>query len=322
MKTAGEMMKKIVMPVLIAALLLIFGLSACNFPSRDNPPVTAEQALHTAAAKTVAAISTEMAATNAVGGPTQRSPDAATPTPPSGAQPSGSTPTGPAETGEAPCDRARFVQDISVPDNSLYAPGTAFTKTWRLRNAGTCTWTTGYRIVFDNGDAMGAPASVNLPHSVAPDETVDISVSMTAPNEPKNYTGYWMLENASGSRFGTGDGNKAFWVKIVSGTNPVPFAVTAARVIPENANISAACPYSYNFTVSITTTAPGKVTYFLERSDGKKSQTRTVEFTEAGTRSVSLSWDFPSSFTGSVRVYNDEPNHQYFTPVNITLNCY
>jgi hypothetical protein len=316
-------MKKIILPVLIAALLTISGLSACNFPSQNNPPITAEQALHTAAAKTVIAIATEIAATNPAGILTMTPSEAATPTPPAGAAVPGSTTTTAASgTENTVCDRARFVQDVSVPDNSLYAPGTAFTKTWRLRNSGTCTWTTGYRIVFDTGDAMGAPATVNLPHTVPPGETVDVSVSMVAPNETKSYTGYWMLENAAGSRFGTGDGNKAFWVKIVSGTTPVPFAVTAARVIPENTSISASCPYNYNFTITITTTAPGKVTYFLERSDGKQSQTRAVDFTEAGTRSVSADWNFAASFNGSVRVYIDDPNHQYFSPVNIALNCY
>jgi hypothetical protein len=51
-------MKKFMAPVMIAVLLLIFGLSACNFPTQDNPPITAEQAIHTAAAKTVIAIAT------------------------------------------------------------------------------------------------------------------------------------------------------------------------------------------------------------------------------------------------------------------------
>jgi hypothetical protein len=316
-------MKKIIMPVLIAALLIIFGLSACNFPSQDNPPITAEQALHTAAAQTVIAISTEMAATHPAGTLTLTPVEIATSTPPPGAaQPGGVTPTSGSGTAAAVCDRARFVQDVSVPDNTMYAPGTAFTKTWRLNNVGTCTWTTGYRVVFDTGDAMGAPATVNIPRTVVPGDSVDVSVSMVAPNEAKSYTGYWMLENASGARFGTGDGNKAFWVKIVSGTTPVPFAVTAARVVPENANITATCPYRYRFTITITTTAPGKVTYFLERSDGKKSDTRSVDFTEAGTRSVTANWDFPGNFTGSVRVYIDEPNHQYFSPADLTLSCY
>jgi hypothetical protein len=316
-------MKKFIVPVLIAVLLLVFGLSACNFPTRDNPPITAEQAIHTAAAKTVVAIATQRAAENLIGELTLAPTAPAAATPPAGAdQPGSPAATAPSGTADEVCDRARFVQDVSVPDNTLYAPGTAFTKTWRLRNSGTCTWTTAYRAVFDSGDAMSAPAGVNLPQTVPPGETVDVSVAMIAPSENRGYTGYWMLENAAGNRFGIGDGNKAYWVKVVVGTTPVPFAVTAARVVPENSNITAACPYRYNFTLSITTTTPGKVTYFLERSDGVKTEARELNFTEAGTRSFSASWDFPASFNGSVRVYIDEPNHQYFPPANITLNCY
>jgi hypothetical protein len=309
-------MKKIITPVLIASLLIIFGLSACNFPTRDNPPVSAEQAIHTAAAKTVSAIATELAAEYPEGTPTTTAIALTTLTPAAGA-----TSTAPLGTAEPTCDQARFVQDVTVPDNTQYAPGTSFTKTWRLRNMGTCTWSTAYRVVFDTGDSLGAPAGVNLPHTVAPGDTVDISVPMVAPNENRGYTGYWMVENASGYRFGTGDGNKAFWVKIVVGTTPVPFAVTGARTIPENSNISATCPYRYNFTIEITTTTGGRVTYFLERSDGRKTQTREVNFSEGGTRSVSVPWEFTSSFNGTVRTYIDEPNHQYFGPVNITLNC-
>jgi len=311
-------MKKILAYGGTAILLLVFGLSACNFPTRDNPPLTAEQALHTAAAKTVIAIATEVAAGTPSG--IQTPSPAATITPLSGAEQPGS-PTASLGTAEPTCDRARFVQDVTVPDNTEFAPGTTFTKTWRLRNAGNCTWTTAYRVVFDTGDSLGAPAAVNLPHNVPPGETVDVSVQMTAPSEKRGYTGYWMVENASGYRFGTGDGNKAFWVKIVVGTTPVPFAVTGARTIPVNREITAACPYQYNFTIEITTTTGGKVTYFLERSDGRKTQTREVTFSEGGTRTVSVTWEFPTSFSGSVRTYIDEPNHQYFGPVNITLNC-
>ena len=39
------------------------------------------------------------------------------------------------------CDQAQFVSDLTAPDGSSFAPGAAFTKTWRLMNIGTCTWT-------------------------------------------------------------------------------------------------------------------------------------------------------------------------------------
>ncbi len=119
------------------------------------------------------------------------------------------------------CDWAQFIADVTVPDGTTYAPGTAFTKTWRLKNIGTCTWTTSYALVFVSGSQMGAPSAVNLPSSVAPGGTIDISVNMTAPSTNGHYRGYWQLRNASGVLFGIGTyANKSFWVDINVTTSP------------------------------------------------------------------------------------------------------
>ncbi len=48
----------------------------------------------------------------------------------------------------ATCDWAQFVTDVTVPDGSIYPPGATFTKTWRLKNIGTCTWTPSYSMVY------------------------------------------------------------------------------------------------------------------------------------------------------------------------------
>ena len=102
------------------------------------------------------------------------------------------------------CDQVQFVSDITAPDGATFAPGAAFTKTWRLKNIGTCTWTTAYRLVLAGGDAIGVSGSVKLPASVAPGEMLDISVKLTAPNVSGNYKGLWKLSNASGVQFGIG----------------------------------------------------------------------------------------------------------------------
>ena len=102
-----------------------------------------------------------------------------------------------------------------MPDGTTFAPGTSFTKTWRFKNVGTCTWSTSYAVVFDSGDKMGGPDLVNMPKTVAPGQTVDVSVSLTAPDAAASYRGYWKFQNASGVRFGLGTaGTKAWWVDI------------------------------------------------------------------------------------------------------------
>jgi hypothetical protein len=117
-----------------------------------------------------------------------------------------------------PCNRATFIADVTVADDTNFAQGASFTKTWRLRNDGTCTWTTGYSLVFDHGSALGGPTSVSFPANVAPGATIDLSVNLVAPSADGLYQGFWMLQDASSSRFGIGySASVAFWVKISVG---------------------------------------------------------------------------------------------------------
>lgn len=134
------------------------------------------------------------------------------------------TPTKVATVPPAACDRAQFITDVTVPDGTAFAPGIAFTKTWRLKNIGTCTWTTGYALMFDSGEKMGGPDTAAMPTNVAPGQTVDITINLTSPTTAGSYRGYWKFKNASGVPFGIGTGGtKSWWVDIkVSGTGTVP----------------------------------------------------------------------------------------------------
>ena len=120
------------------------------------------------------------------------------------------------------CDRASFVTDVTVPDGTVFSPSAAFTKTWRLKNAGSCTWTTSYKLIYYSGEQMSAPTTVNLPWNAAFDQTVDISVNMVAPATAGKYRGFWILSNASGQFFGIGaDAAQPIWAEInVSGEAP------------------------------------------------------------------------------------------------------
>lgn len=100
------------------------------------------------------------------------------------------------------CDKVTFVSE-TIPDGTDFAPSAAFTKTWRVRNTGTCTWNTSYAIVFDHGDSLSAPAAVAFPGVVAPGQEVDLSLNMTAPASPGTYESFWKFRNASGVIFVT-----------------------------------------------------------------------------------------------------------------------
>ncbi|MCQ3936640.1 MAG: hypothetical protein DPW18_06290 [Chloroflexi bacterium] len=125
------------------------------------------------------------------------------------------------------CDRAQFISDVTVPDGTAFAPGIGFSKTWRLKNVGTCTWTN-YSIMFDTGEKMGGPDSALIPTTVAPGQTVDITLQLTSPTTAGTYRGYWKLKNNTGIPFGIGSaGTKSFWVEIkVTGTGINPGTAT------------------------------------------------------------------------------------------------
>jgi hypothetical protein len=116
---------------------------------------------------------------------------------------------------DVPCDWAQFVKDVTVADGKMFLPGTEFTKTWRLKNIGACTWTKDYDLIFVSGDGMNAYAAIPFPDTAVPGETIDLSVKLTAPDDGGSYKGYWQLRNANGIVYGYGaNANSPFWVDI------------------------------------------------------------------------------------------------------------
>lgn len=176
--------------------VVIFGVSACNLPSNVTPTQDAGAAL-TASAQTVEANMTQAAILNPPTIPPTSTLGFATST--LAIATTSVAPTSPPPTES--CDVAQFVDDITIPDGTTLEPNETFTKTWRLKNVGTCSWTTSYSVVFSSGDSMDGPATQALTSNVNPGQTVDISIDLTAPDTDGNYKGYWKLRNATGVHF-------------------------------------------------------------------------------------------------------------------------
>jgi hypothetical protein len=120
----------------------------------------------------------------------------------------------PVPTAVSFCDWAIFVKDVTFPDGTQLSPGEVFTKTWRLQNRGTCTWTPDYDVVFYSGAQMSG-TTMQVPGYIAAGQSVDVAVTFTAPSTPGHYVGYWMLRNSSGRLFGTGAwADETFYVDI------------------------------------------------------------------------------------------------------------
>ncbi len=114
------------------------------------------------------------------------------------------------------CNLAAFEADVSYPDDTVVPSGKNFDKKWRLRNNGTCTWTSGYRVIFVSGDAMGGAGSVQLTNgTVEPGAAVTVSVNLTAPAAPGTYRGNYKLQASDGTNFGIDPAGSVFYVRIV-----------------------------------------------------------------------------------------------------------
>lgn len=124
------------------------------------------------------------------------------------------TETTPAANSTAdPCNRASFVADVSVPDDTEFIVEKPFKKTWRLKNSGSCSWTSDYSLVFDSGYRMSGPISQPLTTtSIAPGESIDISVDLVAPALAGTYRSNWKIQEPSGGTFALASG--PFWVQV------------------------------------------------------------------------------------------------------------
>jgi hypothetical protein len=149
-------------------------------------------------------------------------------------------------TSTARCNEAKFEGDVTIPDGTVISPGASFTKTWRLRNAGTCVWTTTYDLVFDNGSQMGAPVAVDMPGTVNPGQVIDLSVTFTAPAKNGSYRSNWLLRSDNGVLFGLGKKDVPFYadIKVSATTSSVPldFAAQYCSAVWSNASETLPCP--------------------------------------------------------------------------------
>lgn len=175
--------------MLLTLIMLIVTSLACSLSTGDTTPQPiATAAGPTQLAQTLPPIA--MVTPSAAASPTAT----ATTVPPTETPPSGTGPGG--------CVlKEEYVADVTIPDNTVLAPGAAFLKTWRVKNTGACTWDTTYQLVFADGNQMGGPAGVNV-NSTAPNATVDISVNLLAPTTSGTHTARWRLKASNGAIFG------------------------------------------------------------------------------------------------------------------------
>jgi ABC-type amino acid transport substrate-binding protein/heat shock protein HslJ len=108
-------------------------------------------------------------------------------------------------------DSSEYVQDLTYDDQNGKAPptvqpGQKFTKGWRLRNSGTCTWTSSYSLDYVGGNNKAAQMDgdpVNVVGQVTSGQTYDFYVDLTAPSGVYGQMiGRWQMFNPVDQAFG------------------------------------------------------------------------------------------------------------------------
>jgi hypothetical protein len=183
--------------LIILAALGSLALSACGASTPIPTPTLGVEAIQTSAVGTFAAGLTQTALSLPTNTPT------ATPTFTPTSTSTSSTPLATASRAvpTASCYGLTLASDVTIPDGTLMVSGQAFTKTWRVKNTGTCNWDAGFKFVFISGESMGGvPLLLSTP--VSPGAEMDISIAMTTPTKTGNVTGHWRMSTAIGTLFG------------------------------------------------------------------------------------------------------------------------
>ena len=204
------MAQKFISTSLIGALLCLFGLAACSSPTPTSSPTLDLNPFRTEVAATVLAqVTLDLALTpSAIPLPSSTATATPTTTPlqatgvilEATATLANQTPLANQPTVVSLKDLAQW-ESQSIADDSIFAPGEAFTMTWRLKNVGNSTWVAGYLLRYYSGDLFGAPKEIKLGQEVLPGATIEITLKMKAPATAGKYRSDWVLSNETRSNF-------------------------------------------------------------------------------------------------------------------------
>lgn len=308
-------------------------LAACSSQSAEESPTPQPESVLTAVVQTADAQLTEIAKPDETASAIPQEEITSSPT----SDASIDVPQTPAETSEPTStvatggvDLAEFWADITVPDGAQYDPGEEFVKIWQLRNAGTNTWTEEYGLAFFGGAQMAGPAVVYLTGNVSPGDTVEIPVSLVAPQDGGNHIGYWKMKDQTGEYF-----EYTVFVEInvvgerASGTSPPKPSgkgrVTTASLQVDDASPNA-CPHTFTFTASFTLDEPATVSYRIEAGSDTPGFVFNLpgELTgsfDAGTHSVVYYLNIQDEVNGWAQFHILAPNDLISKQTIFSLDC-
>lgn len=284
--------KKKIMTLIIFTTLLALLLTACGGSNNEAEATEDANAAITQVVQTAMVALTQTAEANPTATPTATFEPTATSLPTMQPSPTlgVTTPTATLALQQPPggsgnnisaCDNAEFVDDVTIPDGTQLSRGEKFTKTWEIKNTGTCTWSAAYQLVFYGGEQMGVGATAAFTtKEVAPGDTIEISLDMTAPSTDGEYYSYWILRNANGQNFLIN--GSSIYVQIKVGAAPTAAPTKTATT-------------SANTAPTITITAPASGTTGTVGT--ALTFSATANDTEDGNLTSSILWTFAGTST-------------------------
>lgn len=145
----------------------------------------------------------------------------------------------------ADCNRGQIILETSTADTSRARPGSLITKSWKIKNSGTCIWTSEYHAVFRGDSRMNAPAALPIGEApVLPQSELELSVTLKAPEKPGIYPGGYRLLAADDQPVYLENGQDNFlWINLTvletpagpeqtAGPGPIPSPTLANSPTP------------------------------------------------------------------------------------------
>ena len=172
---------------------------------------------------------------------------------------------------------AAFVEDVTIADNDIVPAGSAFTKIWRVRNTGTCVWGPDYTLSHYSDETMLSPASIPLSVTY-PNQTVDISVALTASSTDGIHKGFFVIKNPAGLIMKI-DKDSRLWVVI----NVSSALASVATATPDSGSVpvTGGGGSLVNATCSFTTDA-AKVTEMVNAVNEYRAENGLPAYTVNG----------------------------------------
>lgn len=143
----------------------------------------------------------------------------------------------------------KYINDLTIPDFTNMNPGESFQKGWTVQNTGTCTWDSGYSLVYVGSEPVDGVLSAgptSIVGTVQPAVNYDIYVDLVAPDNPGKSKGFYTMSAPNGTLFGD-----RIWVAVkVVGETPVSGAPVIENFTAEPAVIQVNTCANVNWAVT------------------------------------------------------------------------